>query len=131
MKKRSAFLLVLTGVLLGAATVPSTTSRPATAPATAPAAGTATTSAPALAKSAKDGIYNDEQLARGKKAYFASCARCHGDTLGGNDDAVPLVGKEFLDDWSAKSVGDLEEYTRKQMPSDGPGKLTRREVTDI
>ncbi len=130
MPKRSALLLILAGILAGAATVPSTTSRPATAPASAPATKPATTSAPAF-KSAKDGIYNDAQLARGKKAYLASCARCHGDTLGGNDDAVALVGNDFLNDWAGKSVGDLEEYTRANMPSDGPGKLSRAEVTDI
>ena len=28
-------------------------------------------------------------------------------------------------------MGDLVEYTRKKMPSDGPGKLSRQLCTDI
>jgi hypothetical protein len=49
----------------------------------------------------------------------------------GNDDAPQLVDQKFLDRWNSKSVGALIEYTRKEMPSDGPGKLSRRQCTDI
>jgi mono/diheme cytochrome c family protein len=116
--------LIFSGAALGFQTAPST--RPATAPATA-AAGTN----PASMRTTRDGIYSNDQLARGKKAYNTSCARCHGDTLLGNDDAVALVGDVFVTKWSNQSVGKLVEYTRKEMPSDGPGKLSRKECTDI
>ena len=78
-----------------------------------------------------DGVYSKEQADRGKKAYGSLCARCHGDNLLGNDDATPLVGKEFLKKWEGKSVASLVELTRKEMPSDGPGKLSRKQCTDI
>jgi mono/diheme cytochrome c family protein len=128
---RISMLLVLALGLSGAATAPSTmpSTQPATAPATAPATRPAT--GPAASKSTFDGVSTTEQIARGKKSYFASCARCHGDTLLGNDDAVALVGGEFVAKWSGGSVGKLVEYTRKEMPSDGPGKISRRECTDI
>ena len=57
--------------------------------------------------------------------------RCHGDALLGGDDAPPLVDKEFLKKWEGKSVASLVELTRKEMPSDGPGKLSRKQCTDI
>jgi mono/diheme cytochrome c family protein len=78
-----------------------------------------------------DGVYTSEQAGRGKKAYNSQCARCHGENLLGNDDAPPLVDQEFLDNWNGKSVGSLVELTRKKMPSDGPGKLSRQLCTDV
>ncbi len=83
------------------------------------------------AKSVWDGVYSAEQVERGKKAYNNLCARCHGEKLLGNDDATPLVGTGFLAKWDGKSVGALVELTRTEMPSDGPGKLTRKQCTDI
>lgn len=93
----------------------------------------AQTTAPSTApsRSTGDGVFSAGQADRGKKAYGTLCARCHGATLLGNDDATPLVGKDFLKRWEGKSLGALVEYTRKEMPSDGPGKLTRRQCTDM
>ena len=88
-------------------------------------------SATAPSRTVWDGVYSKEQADCGKKAYGSHCARCHGDTLLGNDDATPLVGKEFLEKWEGKSVESLVELTRKEMPSDGPGKLNRKQCTDI
>jgi len=89
----------------------------------------ASTTAPS--RSVWDGVYSSDQIARGKKAYSSLCARCHGDNLMGNDDAPPVVTNEFLNSWYGKSVGNLIDYTQKKMPSDGPGKLTRKQCTDI
>lgn len=49
----------------------------------------------------------------------------------GNDDAPALIEKDFLDKWDGRSVGDLIDLTWKKMPSDGPGKLNRRQSTDV
>jgi mono/diheme cytochrome c family protein len=87
--------------------------------------------AAAAPRSVWDGVYTGEQAARGKKSYNSQCARCHGENLLGNDDAPPLVDQDFLDNWNGRSVGSLVEYTRKKMPSDGPGKLSRQLCTDV
>ena len=88
--------------------------------------------APAAAtRSVWDGVYSTDQAAKGQKGYNSQCARCHGEALGGGEDSPSLVDKDFLENWNGKSVGDLIEYTRKKMPSDGPGKLSRQLCTDI
>jgi len=129
METRAIVLLIVPVVLASASAAPAPSSAPATsAPASAPATSAAT--APA-ARSVWDGVYTADQLDRGKKAYNSSCARCHGDSLLGNDDAPALVGKDFLTKWSGKSVGEVVQLTYKTMPSDGPGKLSRKQSADM
>jgi mono/diheme cytochrome c family protein len=78
-----------------------------------------------------EGVYSAEQAGRGKKAYLADCTRCHGDMLAGVDDSPALVGQAFLKKWNGKSVARLVDLTRRTMPTDGPGDLSREECTDI
>ena len=90
-------------------------------------------SAAALAASRTvwDGVYSSEQAGRGQAAYNSKCARCHGDALLGGENSPALVDSDFLEKWNGKSVGELVERTRKTMPSDGPGKLSRQQCADI
>jgi mono/diheme cytochrome c family protein len=100
----------------------------------ASAAEAAAPEAPAAAPEARsvwDGVYSAEQAARGKKAYGTECARCHGDALLGGEDSPPLVDQEFLKGWYGKNVGRLVDQTRRTMPSDGPGRLSRQLCTDV
>lgn len=106
------------------------TAAPASTPPPAPAAEATSPTKAAAPRSVWDGVYTKEQAARGLKAYNSLCARCHGDNLLGGEEATPLVGAEFMKNWAAKSVGALLEYTRKEMPSDGPGKLSRQQCAD-
>ncbi|HYP14128.1 MAG TPA: cytochrome c [Bryobacteraceae bacterium] len=78
-----------------------------------------------------DGAYSEEQATRGKSVYNQECARCHSETLGGGEDSPALVGKEFMEKWHGKTVGDLFERTRKTMPTDGPNTLTRKQYADV
>ena len=78
-----------------------------------------------------DGVYSSAQAARGKKAYLADCAECHGESLRGIDDALPLVDQIFLKKWTGKSVGHLVDVTRRTMPTDSPGTISRQVCTDI
>ena len=80
-------------------------------------------------RSVWDGVYSKEQAGRGQAAYNSKCAGCHGEALLGGEDSPPLVDKDFLDKWNGRSVGDLVELTRKTMPADGPGKLSRQQCT--
>jgi len=78
-----------------------------------------------------DGVYSSDQVARGKKAYAAECASCHGTALEGIDDSPALVGAVFHKKWDGKSVGRLIDVTRRTMPTDTPGTLSRQVCTDI
>jgi mono/diheme cytochrome c family protein len=84
-----------------------------------------------LSQEATDGMYTTAQADRGRDVYLSSCARCHGERMLGNDDATPLVGRLFMDVWAKKTVAELFELIRLEMPSDGPGVLTRRESSDV
>ena len=85
----------------------------------------------AASRSVWDGVYTKDQAGRGQKAYNSQCARCHGDALLGGENSPPLVDRDFLEKWHGKSVGALIDQTRQTMPSDGPGKLSRRQCTDL
>ena len=67
----------------------------------------------------------------GRTAYNALCARCHGETLGGGETSPALVDDRFFQVWAGRTVGALVEYTRTTMPSDGPGRISRRRCIDI
>ena len=81
--------------------------------------------------SAWDGVFSKDQLERGRTAYNAHCARCHGETLGGGENSPALVDERFFTTWGGRTVGELVEYTRTTMPSDGPGKISRKRCIDI
>jgi cytochrome c len=81
--------------------------------------------------SAWSGVFTTAQVERGRTVYNAECARCHGETLGGGENSPALVDDVFFTFWNGKSVGDLVEYTRTMMPSDGPGRITRKRCIDI
>ena len=78
-----------------------------------------------------DGVYTAEQAARGKKIYVDQCAECHGEDLKGIKDASPLIGDTFLKKWNTRSVGRLIDVTRRTMPTDSPGTLSRPICADL
>jgi mono/diheme cytochrome c family protein len=78
-----------------------------------------------------DGVYTSEQAGRGKPVYVKECAACHGDTLGGGEEAPPLTGSAFMANWSGLTVGDLFERIRLSMPEGRPGALSRQQNADI
>lgn len=86
---------------------------------------------PGTPRTVADGVYSAAQITRGRRLYNSQCARCHGEALGGGEDSPALVDKTFFKGWAGKSVGELVEYTRTEMPSDGPGKVTRKQSTDV
>ena len=83
------------------------------------------------ARSVWDGVYSKAQAARGKIIYNETCARCHGETMLGGDDAKPLAGDEFLVRWDRKTVWVMFDITRRTMPDDGPAVLSRAQTADV
>jgi mono/diheme cytochrome c family protein len=87
--------------------------------------------AAAASRTVWDAVYSKQQAGRGQTLYNSRCARCHGDALLGGENAPALVDQDFLEKWNGKSLGSFVERIRITMPSDGPGKLSRQQCTDI
>ena len=87
--------------------------------------------AAAATRTVWDGVYSKQQSGRGQTAYNSRCARCHGEALLGGENSPALVEQDFLEKWNGKTVGSLVELIRTTMPSDGPGRLSRQQCTDI
>ena len=64
-------------------------------------------------------IFTKEQADVGRERYAASCARCHGDDLGGNAEAPALSGSSFMSSWGSQTTLDLFRYSQG-MPPEGP-----------
>jgi S-disulfanyl-L-cysteine oxidoreductase SoxD len=114
---------------LFAAALGASMAAPASADAQAPPPPPPPAAAPPT--SVRDGVFNAEQVERGRTAYNAQCARCHGETLGGGETSPALVDERFFQVWAGRTVGQLVEYTRTTMPSDGPGRISRKRCIDI
>jgi mono/diheme cytochrome c family protein len=76
-------------------------------------------------------VYTAEQATRGKAAYAANCAACHGESLAGIDVAPALTGSGFLNNWNNTSAGDLFSRIQTTMPLNAPGSLSGKTVADI
>lgn len=78
-----------------------------------------------------DSVYSPAQATRGETAYVKSCARCHGASLSGGDEATPLSGSAFLGNWNGLPLSDLQRRIKTTMPSDSVGIYDRQLVTDV
>jgi cytochrome c len=77
------------------------------------------------------GVYTSAQADRGKTLFMANCAKCHGDSLQGEDQAPQLAGSNFMSNWNGENVGDLVDRIHSSMPADDPGKLSLASATDL
>ena len=82
-------------------------------------------------RSTRDGVYTTEQAKRGEDQYQLNCSSCHGAELTGGDTGSPLLGSDFVSNWAGRTIADLFEYTRNQMPKDSPGRLSRQQYADV
>jgi mono/diheme cytochrome c family protein len=78
-----------------------------------------------------DSVYSATQATTGEAAYGKSCARCHGASLGGIDEAPPLAGSAFLGNWNGLALSELQIRIKTTMPSDSVGIYDRQLVTDV
>jgi len=78
-----------------------------------------------------DGLYTEEQAARGEMLYTERCSKCHGDTLGGQEAAPALTGPSFYSNWEGENLEKLLDRIRMTMPQDKPGSLSRAQNADI
>ena len=78
-----------------------------------------------------DGVYTEEQAARGQNVYTANCSFCHGEGLVGSEMAPVLTGSSFVKFWEGLSLGDLLSMMQTSMPQDSPGALSDQEYVDV
>jgi mono/diheme cytochrome c family protein len=82
-----------------------------------------------------DRVYTVAQATRGRTAYSAICAKCHGRTANGTGDpdqpkSPALARDAFLRKWEGRTLASLYEYVRVQMPQDNPNSRTPAEYID-
>jgi mono/diheme cytochrome c family protein len=93
-------------------------------------------SASHTARSIWDSVYSTAQAARGDSLYHVTCAKCHGDTLGGGrattgEDSPSLVGEAFLANYYGLNVFDLYDKIQSGMPPDNPKTIDPKTVVDV
>lgn len=71
---------------------------------------------PAAPRSVADGVYTEEQAARGKSAFEMYCASCH--------ELSFHTGEQFRFGWFGRSVYDLFRIIKTTMPEDNIGGLS-------
>lgn len=77
-----------------------------------------------------NGVYSEEQAARGKEIYRQECETCHLADLAGNDLTPPLIGIAFDYRWEQLSIGDMFSIMRITMPQSAPDSLSVQEYVD-
>jgi mono/diheme cytochrome c family protein len=82
-------------------------------------------------KTTLDGVYTDDEAARGKAQYNTSCSSCHMEDLSGSGQALPLAGDAFMDIWEGQTMYDLLGLVQGTMPQDKPGSLTPDASLDV
>jgi hypothetical protein len=75
-----------------------------------------------------DGLYTDAQAERANVIFGQSCANCHTLTADGNR---PLSGDKFWESFTQRTVGDLLDYMRTNMPNNNPGSLPAATYNDL
>jgi mono/diheme cytochrome c family protein len=101
------------------------------APLTAMTVRSTLSSRTAAARTTWDSVYTASQASRGETAYAKTCARCHGASLGGGDEASALTGGNFLGNWNGLPLSDLQKRIKTTMPSDTVGIYDIQLVTDV
>jgi mono/diheme cytochrome c family protein len=81
-------------------------------------------------RSITDNAYSTTQAARGQAIYKTQCAGCHGNAMEGTS-GPPLVGDDFLSNWSARPLANLVDKVEKTMPFNLPGSLSRQQSIDL
>ena len=80
-------------------------------------------------KTVWDGAYTDAQAERAQGTFSATCARCHTLTPEG---ARPLVGDQFWQANTQKTVGDLLKFVSTNMPNGrDAGSLSASSYNDL
>ena len=82
-------------------------------------------------KTVWDGVYTAAQAERGDKRFAADCATCHGADMAGGPGVPGVTGIEFMFKYNNKTVGELFDYLKQNMPPGQQGSLTDPQYLDL
>src|SRR5262249_35082307 len=82
------------------------------------------------AKNVNDGVYTEQQAARGLTLYKGRCSSWRGDALTGRR-GPPLTGDDFLSNWGGQPLLELASKISKTMPKNDTPRLTPQETADV
>jgi alcohol dehydrogenase (cytochrome c) len=77
------------------------------------------------------GPFTQAQVDAGRAEYSADCASCHQGDLRGLSEALPLVGKSFMDAWNNRTTQDLYNDIHASMPYGNGGSLDAKTYADL
>ncbi|GLQ56114.1 c-type cytochrome [Devosia nitrariae] len=83
-----------------------------------------------------EGVYTQEQAARGEKVNSGVCAKCHGlRGDGANEPDQPggpaIARYSFLRKWDGTSLAALFTYVKTEMPPDNPASRSDQDYIDV
>src|SRR4051794_16273001 len=68
-------------------------------------------------------LYAQSSATTGRDLYQVHCANCHMADLHGRNEAPPLAGANFLNDWGGRTADTLRRYMQSTMPPANRGGL--------
>jgi mono/diheme cytochrome c family protein len=77
------------------------------------------------------GVFSAEQAQHGQNIVREKCGACHGNELGGGQEAPALKGDAFWSEWDQQTARSLYSRIISTMPPDGPGTLDPKDVIDL
>ena len=86
---------------------------------------------PPQSKTVWDGVYTQEQAARGAASFASSCARCHAIEANGGAEGRNLAGNAFWDSFRESTVDHLLDYVSRNMPNGAGGTLSASTYADL
>jgi S-disulfanyl-L-cysteine oxidoreductase SoxD len=88
--------------------------------------------AAAQSKTVWDGIYTQEQAARGAVSFSGNCSRCHAADPNAGEEGKNLAGKGFWNSFRESTVDHLLDFVSKNMPNGaGAGSLSANTYADL
>src|ERR1041384_4929072 len=88
-------------------------------------------SAIAQNKTVWDGVYTEEQAARGATSFTANCSRCHSASTSDGEGARSLAGDPFWKSFRESTVDRLLDYVSRNMPNGAGGSLSASTYADL
>jgi mono/diheme cytochrome c family protein len=94
-------------------------------------AAAAESAAAVQSKTVWDGVYTEQQAARGASSFTTYCARCHEAVATDGEEGRPLAGRGFWQSYRESTVDYLLDYVSRSMPNGAGGTLSANTYADL